>query len=264
MWSVHADSIPSHMTVAAYLRQETDFELAIAEVIDPELENIVAIRDVPHVQVPSTLSHDFAEAFKKFKASVWQSEVSDASPGMFRNLSLARTGQAVAPIDPYLVDEPTRFSGADHLAFVHRSEVGRLSGFEALFSQFSLTVGSGRLTVLVPPNPLNEALVHPHRDTSIFEELRLDICLAVSPGVVLSFEDVDDLRFIEGKCLWMNCSKYKHTLINRHSWLASRSSVHFSVWPWIEFDHQTRTYRPNKFYGRKHPVQMIIDGDLTR
>ena len=45
MWEVHADSIPSNMTVAAYLRQETDFELAIAEVIDPELENIVAIRD---------------------------------------------------------------------------------------------------------------------------------------------------------------------------------------------------------------------------
>lgn len=264
MWEVHADSIPSHMTVAAYLRQETDFELAIAEVIDPELENIVAIRDVPHVQVPSNLSHEFAVAFKEFKSLVWESEVSEASPGVFRNLSLARTGQAVAPIDPYLVEGPARFSGADHLAFVHRSEVARLLGFEALLDQFSLTVGSGRLTVLVPPNPLNQPLVHPHRDTSIFEELRLDICLAVSQGIVLSIEDMDDLSFIQGKCLWMNCSKYKHTLINRHSWLGSRCSVHFSVWPWIEFDHQTRTYRPNRFYGCKHPVQMIIDGDLTR
>ena len=79
MWEVHADSIPSNMTVAAYLRQETDFELAIAEVIDPELENIVAIRDVPHVLVPSNLSHEFAVAFKEFKSLVWESEVSDAN-----------------------------------------------------------------------------------------------------------------------------------------------------------------------------------------
>lgn len=150
MWEVLADSIPPHMTVAAYLRQETDFELAIAEVIDPELENIVAIRDVPHVQVPSNLPQEFASAFKEFKSLAWESEVSDASPGVFRNLSLARTGQAVMPMDPYLVANPTRFSGADHLAYVHRSEVARLPVFEALLDQFSLTVGSGRLTVLVP------------------------------------------------------------------------------------------------------------------
>ena len=57
MWAVHADSIPSHMTVATYLRRTTDFEEAIKAVSNPELEYLVAIRDVPGVVVPSSLDH---------------------------------------------------------------------------------------------------------------------------------------------------------------------------------------------------------------
>jgi hypothetical protein len=82
--------------------------------------------------------------------------------------------------------------------------------------------------------------------------------------VVLSIDGQDDLCFNPGECLWMNCSGYEHTLVNRNSWLGSRCSVHFSVWPWIEFDHPTKIYRPNRFYGCKHPIQMILDGDLTQ
>ena len=264
MWAVHADSIPSHMTVATYLRRATDLEEAIKAVSNPELEHLVAIRDVPGVTVPSNLDHAFAAAFDRFDSLIWESQVSAASPGLFRNLSLAHTGHPVEAMDPYLCQAPCRYSGADHLAFAHRSEVGRYLAIGTMLDQFTLTVGSGRLTVLVPPNTRGVPLVHPHRDTSIFEELRLDFCLAVSPGVVLSIDGQDDLSFNPGECLWMNCSGYEHTLVNRHSWLGSRCSVHFSVWPWIEFDHPTRTYRPNRFYGCKHPIQMILDGDLIR
>lgn len=264
MWEVHADSIPNHMTVAAYLRQETDFEAAVAAVSDSALDQLVAIRAVPGVEVPSRLEQAFAMAFDRFDSQVWETQVSEASPGNFRNLSLAHTGQPVTAMDPYLCKNPGRFSGADHLAFVHRSPVGCYLEIGAMLDQFTLTIGSGRLTVLVPPNPRDEALVHPHRDTSVFEEIRLDICLAVSPGVALSIDGVGDLKFNLGECLWMNCSGYEHTLVNRDSWMGSRCSMHFSVWPWIEFDHPSRTYRPNRFYGRKHPVQMILDGDLTR
>lgn len=264
MWEVHADSIPSHMTVSAYLRQETDFENAILAISDPTLEQLVAIRAVPGVDVPNQLEHAFAAAFDRFGQQVWDSQVSEASPGYFRNLSLAHTGHPVAAMDPYLCHSPMRFSGADHLAFVHRSPVGCYLEIGAMLDQFTLTVGFGRLTVLVPPNPRDEPLVHPHLDTSVFEEIRLDICLAASPGVALSIDSVGDLKFIPGECLWMNCSGYEHTLVNRNSWLGSRCSMHFSVWPWIEFDHCSRTYRPNRFYGRKHPIQMIFDGDLTR
>lgn len=264
MWTVHADSIPRHMTVSAYLRQVTDFEEAIEAVSDPALERLVAIRQVSGVQVPPHLEHAFAAAFARFESLIWESQISAASPGRFRNLSLAHTGHPVKAMDPYLDKDPCRYSGADHLAFVHRSEVGRFQVIGTMLDQFKLTVGSGRLTVLVPPNRRDKPLVYPHRDTSIFEELRLDICLAVSPGVVLTIDGQDDLCFNPGECLWMNCSGYEHTLVNRNSWLGSRCSVHFSVWPWIEFDHPTKTYRPNRFYGCKHPIQMILDGDLTQ
>jgi len=264
MWEVHADSIPKHTTVASYLRQVTDFEAAISAFSDAALERHVAIRSVPGVEVPSQLEHTFALAFDRFDTQVWESQVSEDSPGLFRNLSLSHTGHPVAPMDPYLCPTPERFSGADHLAFVHRSPVGHFLEIGSALDQFSLTVGSGRLTVLVPPNPRDEPLVHPHRDTSVFEEIRLDICLAVSPGVALCIDGVGDLKFNPGECLWMNCSGYEHTLVNRDSWLGSRCSMHFSVWPWIEFDYQSRTYRPNRFYRRKHPIQMILDGDLTR
>ncbi len=264
MWPVHEDSIPAYMTVAAYLRRHTDFEEAIVAVADPELERTVAIQDVPGVHVPEDLGRSFAAAFECYGSLIWLSETSEASPGVFRNLSLTRSGHLVAPMDPYLSQDHCRHSGADYLAFVHRSEVGRVMGIGALLDQFKLTIGAGRLTVLVPPNPRDIPLVHPHRDASIFEELRLDICLSVTPGLVLEVQGVGDLAFQQGQCMWMNCSGYEHTLVNRGGWLGSRCSIHFSVWPWIEFDHQNRTYRPNRFYGRKHPIQMILDGDLTR
>lgn len=75
MWTVHADSIPIHMTVSAYLRRETDFEAAIKAVSDPELERLLAIRDVPGVQVPPNLDHAFAAAFDRFDSLIWESQV---------------------------------------------------------------------------------------------------------------------------------------------------------------------------------------------
>ncbi len=264
MWVVHEDSIPEHITVSAYLRAYTDFEDAIRAIADPELEREVVIRDVAGVQVPGDLAHSFAGAFDRFGPLVWEAEIRKGSPGVFRNLSLAHSGYPVPPIDPYTAQEHRRHSGADYLSFVHRSDAGQFMSIGTLLDQFTLTVGAGRLTVLVPPQQRDVALVHPHRDASIFEELRLDICLSVAPGLVLEVQGAGDLEFIAGQCMWLNCSGYEHTLVNRQGWLGSRCSIHFSVWPWIEFDHQSRTYRPSRFYGNKHPIQMILDGDLTR
>ena len=264
MWAVHEDSIPEHMTVAAYLRAHTDFEDAIQSAADQELERELVIRDVAGVQVPSDLASSFAAAFDRFGPLVWASVISEASPGVFRNLSLAYSGHPVPPMDPYAAQEHRRHSGADYLSFVHRSDAGKFLSIGTLLDQFTLTVGAGRLTVLVPPHPRNVALVHPHRDASFFEELRLDICLSATPGLVLAVQGAGDLAFTPGQCMWLNCSGYEHTLVNRQGSLGSRCSIHFSVWPWIEFDHQSRTYRPNRFYGEKHPIQMILDGDLTR
>ncbi len=264
MWAVHQDSIPKDTTVAAYLRRHTDFTEAIQAVADPRLEQTVVIRDVPGVHVPVDLEQSFAAAFDRFVPLIWVSEASNASPGVFRNLTLAWCGRPVPPMDPYTAQDHRRYSGADYLSFVHRSEVGSFMAIGTLLDQFTLTVGAGRLTVLVPPHPKGVPLVHPHRDASIFEELRLDICLSASPGLALDVQGSGDVTFTPGQCIWLNCSGYEHTLVNRRGWLGSRCSVHFSVWPWIEFDHESRTYRPNQFYGRKHPIAMILDGDLTR
>lgn len=264
MWAVHEDRIPQDMTVAAYLRRHTDFTEAIQAMADPRLEQTVTIRDVPGVHVPGDLEQSFAAAFDRFDSRIWASEASNASPGVFRNLSLAWSGRPVTPMDPYTAQNHQRYSGADYLSFVHRSEVGSFMSIGTLLDQFTLTVGAGRLTVLVPPHPKGVPLVYPHRDASIFEELRLDICLSASPGLALDVQGAGDVTFTSGQCMWLNCSGYEHTLVNRQGWLGSRCSVHFSVWPWIEFDHGSRTYRPNQFFGRKHPIAMILDGDLTR
>lgn len=151
MWAVHEDSIPTDTTVAAYLRRHTDFAEAIQAVADPRLEQTVVIRDVPGVYVPVDLEQSFAAAFDRFDSWIWTSEASNASPGVFRNLSLAWSGRPVPPMDPYTAHDHRRFSAADYLAFVHRSEVGFFMTIGTLLDQFTLTVGAGRLTVLVPP-----------------------------------------------------------------------------------------------------------------
>jgi hypothetical protein len=73
MWAVHEDRIPGHMTVAAFLRLETDFEAAIDAVRNSELERLVAVRGVPGVEVPINLDHAFATAFDRFDHLVWES-----------------------------------------------------------------------------------------------------------------------------------------------------------------------------------------------
>lgn len=104
MWVVHEDHIPGHMTVADFLRFETDFEAAIDAVRNPELERLVAVRDVPGVEVPANLDHAFAAAFDRFDHLVWESVVSEArelpqpDPALliqFQNIAGIDAGEAV-------------------------------------------------------------------------------------------------------------------------------------------------------------------------
>jgi len=134
MWAVHEDRIPQDMTVAAYLRRHTDFTEAIQAMADPRLEQTVTIRDVPGVHVPGDLEPSFAAAFARFDSRIWASEASNASPGVFRNLSLAWSGRPVTPMDPYTRTEPSAVqrSGLPFLCssqrggglYVHRNAVG--------------------------------------------------------------------------------------------------------------------------------------------
>jgi hypothetical protein len=42
----------------------------------------------------------------------------------------------------------------------------------------------------------------------------------------------------------------------------SRINYILAVNPWFDFNYEEQCWEQNEFYGEKHPVDMVIDGDV--
>jgi hypothetical protein len=41
-----------------------------------------------------------------------------------------------------------------------------------------------------------------------------------------------------------------------------RAAIILGFSPWFDYDPDSDTWAPNEFFGKKHPLQMLVDGDV--
>jgi len=101
-----------------------------------------------------------------------------------------------------------------------------------------------------------------HRDDSIFIEARINLSVT-SPEEAFGIE-------VEGH------GKYHYTPGEWMSWdtgithrpfadkpKLERCNLVYAVSPWFDYNKEDNAWESNEFYGKKHPMDMFIDGDIV-
>lgn len=111
-----------------------------------------------------------------------------------------------------------------------------------------------------------------HKDETVFENLRVNIHVTDSDAhrIQIMREDRMPLN------MWDSAlAEHKFEVGFAYSWDTNmphracaigmpshdRAAIVYGVSPWFDYD-ETSGWVPNEFFGKKHPLQMLVDGDV--
>jgi hypothetical protein len=176
----------------------------------------------------------------------------------------ARTASAIGGMRDSYYDT----YGFRHLTPAGREELGLLT------SRLKRSLVRSRLSVIRAGQPGPSSFMWGwHKDEPVFENLRVNIHVTDSPC-----HRIQIMR--ENR---MPTSQWDDSLVEHHfkagfcySWdthlphracavLPSRddrAAIVLGLSPWFDFDVENDEWAPNEFFGKKHPLQMLIDGDV--
>lgn len=111
-----------------------------------------------------------------------------------------------------------------------------------------------------------------HRDESVFENLRINIPLTNCPQYILQISRSMDFPSRPGA----HIVDYQAKPGRMYSWdthlphracavdvpAVDRTSIVLGISPWFDYDPVQDGWFPNEFFGKKHPHQMLLDGDV--
>lgn len=112
-----------------------------------------------------------------------------------------------------------------------------------------------------------------HKDEPVFENLRINIHVTDSDAhrIQIMREDRMPLNPWDAAL-----AEHKFEVGFAHSWDTNiphracaigmpkhdRAAVVYGVSPWFDYNPSTDSWSPNEFFGKKHPLQMLVDGDV--
>jgi hypothetical protein len=104
-----------------------------------------------------------------------------------------------------------------------------------------------------------------HTDEQIFVNLRINIPILTNENFVL------EQQFRKGQLFHLEAPyAYSWDTGEPHRAYAKivtpepfyRTHIMLGIAPWWDFDEETHTWTKNEFHGRKHPLDMLVDGDV--
>ena len=104
-----------------------------------------------------------------------------------------------------------------------------------------------------------------HRDDSWFYELRINLSLDnTDNNFGIEVEDYGKQPFKPGHWYMWDTLVPHRPYIDRKAPGISRTNFVLAVNPWFDYDEENRCWIQNEFFGEKHPVDMVLDGDVIQ
>jgi hypothetical protein len=112
-----------------------------------------------------------------------------------------------------------------------------------------------------------------HKDEPVFENLRVNIHVTASPDhrIQIMRQDcmptgVTDPRLaqhtFQAGVGYSWDTNLPHRACSLRQEAPDRAAIILGFAPWFDHDPQTDEWVPNGFFGNKHPLQMLLDGDV--
>ena len=142
-----------------------------------------------------------------------------------------------------------------------------------LTKRFKRSLVRSRLSIIRAGHPQPSSFMWGwHKDETVFENLRVNIHVTDSDAhrIQIMREDRMPLN------MWDSAlAEHKFEVGFAYSWDTNmphracaigmpshdRAAIVYGVSPWFNYD-ETSGWVPNEFFGKKHPLQMLLDGDV--
>lgn len=100
-----------------------------------------------------------------------------------------------------------------------------------------------------------------HKDEEIWENLRINIPITTVESMKFQFEDKPPVHLDVGWAYSFD-SNVPHRVFSAEANECRRIHLVLGFSPWFNHDPVEDVWYANEFYGKKHPFDMIVDGDI--
>lgn len=138
------------------------------------------------------------------------------------------------------------------------SQTGELGSF---MSKIKRTVVRSRISTIDGNyGPFDDSLGW-HRDESVFINLRLNIPITTGEEFFFEMENTEPYNLDYGYLYSWDTNIPHRVFVNKNS-NRLRTNLVIGCSPWFDYDYYNESWAPNDFFGKKHPFDMLIDGDI--
>lgn len=100
-----------------------------------------------------------------------------------------------------------------------------------------------------------------HKDEEIWQNLRINIPVTTTESMKFQFEDKAPVHLDVGWAYSFD-SNIPHRVFSTEVSDCCRIHLVLGFSPWFNYDAGEDAWYPNEFYGKKHPFDMLVDGDI--
>lgn len=279
MKKIYVAEIPDSMSICGYITKNTDWLEKIKSVKPRHDYPKLLCFDIKDFN-PLQLTNDIYEAIEIFGRHGWNT--SGGTTKRYGGFSLVYNPNHIEDVDPHASTLGTNKNRKDQFFFhnVENHTIIKNSYYDSYgfntstpASQFKSlgqfidrskrTKVRSRLGIIDsnhPPDP-NMASWAWHKDEVIFENLRINIPILTNENYLFQIEGHEPVHLKAGLAYTWD-THIPHRVFNSQPEESERIHLVFGFSPWWDYLPDEQAWVQNEFYGKKHPFDMMIDGDV--
>jgi hypothetical protein len=164
--------------------------------------------------------------------------------------------------------EEVRHSYFDTYGFRRRTPASRHGALGDFLDGFARPLIRSRIGVIPgaevdPADPAYRELEGWHRDEPVFENLRVNVPLQTDPNFLFEMEAEAPRHLAVGRAYSWDTHR-PHRVFCAGPTATTRIHLVIGLAPWFDYLPEEDAFRPNEFFGRVHPLDMLADGLVHR
>jgi hypothetical protein len=128
-------------------------------------------------------------------------------------------------------------------------------------STIKRTIVRSRISTIVASEQPDDPRVGWHRDEEIFINLRLNIPITSSEEFYFEMENTEPYNLKLGN-LYSWDTNIAHRVFANRPTDNTRTNLVIGCSPWFDYIPEEQVWIKNEFFGKKHPFNMLLDGDI--
>ena len=128
-------------------------------------------------------------------------------------------------------------------------------------SNIKRTVVRSRISTIIASEQPNDPKAGWHRDEEIFVNLRLNIPITTSKEFYFEMDNVQPYNLELGN-IYSWDTNIAHRVFANNRTENKRTNLIIGCSPWLDYIPEENAWVKNEFFGKKHPFDMLLDGDI--